>query len=312
MDSEADTDPMSANTVHLIDASPYIFRAYFALPERIGLDGQRIETVQGFAGFLLKLFTEEQPTHVGVAFDESLTTCFRNEIYPEYKAQRELPPAQLEAQLKACQQAAAAMGAAVFVHERFEADDLIGTLVAKLRQGGQRAVVVSPDKDLAQLVGPDVQLFDYARGKRYGPGEVVEKFGVEPGQITDYLGLAGDSVDNIPGVRGVGAKTAARLLGAFRNLEEIYANLEGVAALEMRGAASVAVKLEKDRDMAFLSRKLATVALDAPARATLADLAFTGPNMAQVQELCDRLGIRGLKDRIQRWSEKIEGKGHDG
>jgi len=296
---------MAKHTVYLIDASPYIFRAYFSLPERLGPNGDRIEAVQGFAGFLLKLLNEERPTHACVAFDESLTTCFRNEIYPEYKAQRELPPAQLEAQLKACQEFAAAMGARVFVHERYEADDLIGTLVEKLIKGKQRAVVVSPDKDLAQLVTPEVELFDYAKGLRYGPDEVEKKFSVRPGQITDYLGLAGDSVDNIPGVRGVGAKTAVRLLEAFDDLEDVFANLEGVAKLEMRGAASVAAKLEKDREMAFLSRQLATVAVDAPARAKLADLAFAGPDLKQVDKLCDRLGSTSLRDRIHAWSAKI-------
>lgn len=291
-----------AHTVYLIDASPYIFRAYFALPEMRAPDGKRIEAIYGFAGFLLKFLADEHPTHLAVAFDESLTTSFRNDMYPQYKAQRELPPAELVAQLQTCREFAGAMGALEFAHERYEADDLIGTLAQPLARRGHDVVVVSSDKDLAQLVGPGVQLFDYSRGERYGRAEVVRRFGVEPGQIPDYLGLAGDSVDNIPGVAGIGKKTAVALLGAFADLDQLYANLERVQALELRGARTLAAKLDAGRELAFLSRELATIALDAPVRATLRDLALRGPELERVDALCARLGIEGLRERIHTWS----------
>ncbi len=279
-------------TVHLVDASPYIFRAYFSLPETMtDPKGRPVNAVYGFKEFLLQLAKTEQPTHLGVAFDESLTTSFRNEIYPEYKAQRELPPAELEAQLKDCQEVTAALGAAVFVSRRYEADDLIGTLVHRLTDKGHGAVVVTSDKDLAQLVSEDVTLLDFARDIRYGPAEVEEKFGVRPDQIADFLALAGDAVDNIPGVKGVGKKTATALLRAFGDLDALYARLDEVADLSLRGAASVGRKLAEQRDQAFLSRRLTVVAVDAPAAADLDELRYTGADPALVGPLFDRLGF---------------------
>ncbi|MHC4816790.1 MAG: 5'-3' exonuclease [Planctomycetota bacterium] len=278
--------------VHLVDASPYIFRAYFALPESLTDPGGRpVNAVYGFKEFLLRLAATEQPTHVGVAFDESLTTSFRNEIYPAYKAQRDLPPAALEAQLKDCQEVAAALGAAVFVSERYEADDLIATLVHRLDAQGHGAVVVTSDKDLAQLVNARVTLLDFAKDTRYGPAEVEEKFGVRPDQIADLLALAGDTVDNIPGVKGIGRKTAVALLHAFGDLDGIYARLAEVEDLPLRGAASVQRKLTEQRNAAFLSRRLSLVALDAPAEADLEELRYTGADAALVGPLYERLGF---------------------
>jgi len=286
-------------TVHLIDASPYVFRAWFALPSTMtSPDGAPVNAVHGFVGFLLRYFEEEGPTHVGVAFDESLTTSFRNELYPDYKAGRELPPPELEAQLAACQEAAAALGAATFVDDRYEADDLIATLAHALVRRGHRAVVVSSDKDLAQLVSDRVELFDFARETRYGPAEVEAKFGVRPDQIADWLGLAGDAVDNIPGVAGVGAKTAAALLAELGDLDGIYADLDAVGELSLRGARSVAARLAADRERAFLSRRLATVARDAPARAGLRELRLRAPDRQRLEALFGRLGFR--MDRVDR------------
>ena len=287
--------------VHLIDASPYIFRGYFALPEIAAPSGEDVSAVYGFAGFLLRYLAEERPTHLGVAFDESLETSFRNELYAAYKAQRERPPPEIVAQLQNCQALAAALGAACYVDDRYEADDLIGTLVAQLRRKGQRVVVVTPDKDLSQLVDTGVELFDFARETRYRIKDVRAKFGVRPGQIADFLGLAGDSVDNIPGVRGVGAKTAAALLQAFGDLERLYERLDRVAELPLRGARSLERKLAQGRDMAFLSRELATIATDAPARARLSELAYRGADPELVDPLFERLGFGRLRKRIQVW-----------
>lgn len=290
-------------TVHLVDASPYVFRAYFSLPSSMTDGaGQPVNAAYGFAGFLLRYVDEEAPTHLAVAFDESLTTSFRNELYPPYKAQRELPPPELEAQLDACQELARALGAATYVDERYEADDLIATLCHRLSQRGHRCVIVSSDKDLSQLVNASVELYDFARSQRFGPAEVVAKFGVRPEQMADYLGLAGDSVDNIPGVAGVGAKTAAALLGAFEDLEELYADLDRVAELPVRGAKGLGAKLEAGREIAFLSRELATVARDAPAPGGLRELAFRGADPALVDPLFERLGFARIRDRITRWA----------
>jgi 5'-3' exonuclease len=290
--------------VYLVDASPYIFRAYFSLPSSmVDPAGHPVNAVYGFAGFLLRLISEEQPTHLALAFDGSLTTSFRNDLYPPYKAQRDLPPAELEAQLDACRELGAAFGAATFIDDRYEADDLIATLCAPLRADGCEVVVVSSDKDLCQLVEDGVTLYDFANGTRFTPALVKEKFGVRPGQIADYLGLAGDSVDNIPGVRGVGAKTAAALLSHFDSIESIYQRLDEVPALPVRGAKSLAGKLEEHRELAELSKRLATIAYDAPATASLADLALHGADPAKVDPLFKRLGFETLRDRIERWEE---------
>ena len=290
-------------TVHLVDASPYIFRSYFSLPASItDPTGRSVAAVHGFAGFLIRLAEEEAPTHLAVAFDGSLTTSFRNEIYPAYKAQRDLPPPELEAQLADCRELARGFGAATFVDRRYEADDLIAGLCHQLRRAGHRVVVVSSDKDLCQLVSDHVELLDFARGERYDPERVRRKFGVRPAQIPDYLGLAGDPVDNIPGIRGVGKKTAAALLAELDDLEAIYQNLDRVAELPLRGARSLAARLEGGRQEAFLSRRLATLAAEAPAATELADLAFEGADRRAVERLFGRLGFRGLLSRVPRWA----------
>ena len=290
-------------TAHLVDASPYIFRAWFSLPATItDPAGRPVAAVHGFADFLLRLIREEAPTHLAVAFDGSLTTSFRNEIYPPYKAQRDLPPAELEAQLDDCRELAAALGAASFIDERYEADDLIATLCGGLLDDGHGAVVVSSDKDLCQLVGKRVELLDFARGERYDADRVRRKFGVRPDQIADLLGLAGDPVDNIPGIRGIGPKTAAALLAEFDDLEAVYAALDRVPDLPLRGARSVARRLEAGRDEAFLSRRLARLAADAPAAADAAALEYAGADRAATRRLLERLGSRRLIDRVERWA----------
>ncbi len=289
-------------TVHLVDASPYVFRAWFSLPDSMTApDGRPVNAVYGFLGFLLRYLAEEEPTHMALAFDESLTTSFRNELYPDYKAQRELPPAELERQFVDCRRVGEALGLSCFADERYEADDLVGTLCARLADEGHDVVVTTVDKDLAQLVGERVRLYDFAAGERYGPDEVVAKWGVRPEQVADYLGLMGDAVDNIPGVKGVGAKSAAALLGVYPDLDAVYADLDGVAALPVRGARSLAEKLRAQRDVAFLSRTLATVATDAPADAALADLAWRGADRAATEAVLDELGFGRVRERVPRW-----------
>jgi len=293
----AAASPSAAARVLLVDASPYIFRAYFALPASlVDREGRQANGVYGFGSFLLKLIADERPTHLGVAFDRSLTTSFRNEIYPDYKRQRELPPPALEAQLDDCRALAHALGAATFVDDRYEADDLIATLCARLP--GERVVVVTSDKDLAQLVDERVGWLDHARGRRYGPRDVRERFGVEASRIPDLLGLAGDPVDNIPGVRGIGPGTALALLGHFASLEDLVARREEIARLGLRGGARIQRLIAEQGEVALLSKTLATVARDAPLTATLADLRLRPPRRAALDALCGRLGFEALHRRI--------------
>lgn len=288
--------------IHLVDASPYIFRAFFSLPDSItSSDGSPMNAVYGFSSFLLAWAREERPTHAAILFDGSLTTSFRNELFPDYKKQRELPPPELEQQLDACREAADALGFATWIDDRYEADDLIATIIHRLPD--EDFIIVTSDKDLAQLVDERVELHDYARNERYGPEKVDQKFGVKPSQIPDYLGLAGDSVDNIPGVKGVGPKSARVLLEEFGDLDGIYARLDDVERLQIRGAASLRRKLEREEEIARLSRGLARLSTDASLSVRTRELAWSGPRdhaielfekwqfdrIAQtVRELCER------------------------
>jgi 5'-3' exonuclease len=287
-------------TIHLIDASPFVFRAYFSLPtSMVDSSGRPSNAVHGYAGFLLRYLETERPTHVAVAFDESLNTSFRNDSYPAYKAQRELPPADLEAQFDDCRALTEAMGMTTFADARYEADDFIATLEHRFRGRESAFVVVSPDKDLAQLVSASVTLFDFAKELRYGPAEVKAKFGVAPSQIADLLGLMGDAVDNIPGVTGIGPKTAVALLDAFGSLDALFAGLDRVPSLPMRGAKGIAEKLEASREIALLSRQLATVSTSAPADVDADALRLREPDRSRLEPLLARLGL-GM---VRRWAE---------
>jgi DNA polymerase I len=286
-------------TLHLIDATLYAFRAYHSIPGSLcAPDGRSVNAVYGFAGFLLRYLGLEQPTHLALAFDRSLTSSFRNELYADYKSSREEPPEELSAQLADCEELGAALGLKVLSDERYEADDLIATLASGLASKTERCVVVSGDKDLAQLVDGHTELYDFARGLRLGPAEVRARFGVVPEQIADYLGLAGDAVDDIPGVRGVGPKTAAALIVHFGSLDELYGRLEEVAGLELRGARRLAERLEAGRVEALLSRQLARLSFEAPVRPRLEDFALGRVDVPRVEQLCERLGFTGLRERL--------------
>ena len=251
--------------LYLVDASLYVFRAWHSMPDEFHDDeGQPVNAVHGFARFLLELIERATPRHIAVAFDEALETSFRNDFYPPYKANREPAPDSLKRQFALCQRLTRALGLPVLSHGRYEADDLIGTLLMRQRAQGYHSVIVSADKDLSQLLGPGDEQWDFARQQRWGAAGVRERHGVEAHQMADYLGLAGDAVDNIPGVPGIGAKTAAALLAHFGDLDALLARVEEIPFLRLRGAAQHAARLREHREMALLSRRLATIALDAP------------------------------------------------
>ncbi len=251
--------------LYLIDASIYVFRAWFSLPDTLNADdGAPVNAVYGYLRFLTEFLEKTTPEYVAVAFDESLTTSFRNEIYPEYKANRDLPPPELERQFEACRRFTRALGLRSFCHQRFEADDLIATIAHQMRGQGFRNIVVSADKDLTQVLRGSDLWWDYARNRTLDVDGVERHFGVRSEQIHDYLALVGDAVDNIPGVPGVGPKTAVRLLRVYPDLDALYANLEHIPQLAIRGAGRIAENLQRNREQVFMSRTLATVALDAP------------------------------------------------
>lgn len=287
-------------TVHLLDASPYLFRAYFSLPASIvDGDGKPVNAVYGFASFLAKYIADERPTHIGVAFDRHFNGSFRNDYYPAYKAHRDASPPDLDAQVDPAFDVTQALGAACFIDETHEADDLIATVMEQTQASGAHYVIVSSDKDLAQLVSERTVLVDPARGLRFDAKAVVEKFGVRPDQMTDFLGLAGDAVDNIPGVRGIGPKTAAQLLQRYGTIEGIYEHVPEMKKSGKRTDATLAAKLEQDVALAGLSKRLATVATDSPITTTLDALRYRGPDDARVGELFARLGFKTLQGRMR-------------
>lgn len=290
--------------VHLIDGHVWIFRSWFTMPSRSAPDGRETGAAYGFASSLVKYLREHEPSHVGMCFDHAMTS-FRNEIEPGYKGDRGEPEPELEAQFDLCRDAARALGVAVYEAEDFEADDVIATLTDRLVQRGAGVRVVTVDKDLAQLVTEDgrVVLYDNSKDVTLDAAGVREKFGVDPGQIPDYLGLVGDAIDCLPGVPGVGAKSAAAVLGAFETLDRIPPHGEPWSGLTLRGAQRVAERIAEHRERALRTRELATVRRDVPdLRADLRALAWRGAVPERTKTLFQQLGWEKITTRVPRWT----------
>ena len=282
-------------TAHLVDGSLYVCRAWFAqVPDIADADGAPVHAVHGFTRFLLDLFERARPTHIAVAFDESLTTSFRNAIYPDYKAHRPPAPADLVRQFQGCKDIAHALGATVLVDARYEADDLIGSAHALLRRAGFRGVIVSADKDFGQLIGDGDEQWDPPRNLRWDGAGIKARLGVTPAQVADYLALTGDATDNIPGVPGIGAKTAAILLHHFGTLDALLERADEVAFLRARGAAAAALRLREHAALARLSRALTGIALDAPVPAHADDYRRRECDATSIEALFDRLRLGPL------------------
>jgi DNA polymerase I len=298
-------NPAGGPAVHLIDASYFVFRAYYSVGlEMTDGDGQPVNALYGFGRFLGDLLEEAKPAHIGVAFDESLSSSFRNEIFPAYKANREPAPPELKRQFALCRELCRLLGVAEFSSPTHEADDIIGTIATRLRGGGHRSVLVTRDKDLAQLIRNGDDYWDYAGERRYGYGDIAAQFGVLPERMADYLALTGDSVDNIPGVPGVGPKTAAALLRDFASLEELYDGLERVAMLPIRGAGKLPEKLRTHREAAFFARRLTTIACDMPMECSIESLVRRKPDLEALGVFYDRarfgVALRRQAERLAR------------
>lgn len=277
---------------YLIDASVFVFRAYYSMPaDMADPDGRPVNALYGFARFVGDLLEEARPRFVGVAFDESLTDSFRNEIYPAYKAQRDPAPAELVAQFARCRELCGYFGLTAFSSKRYEADDIIGTWTGRERSAGRASVLVTRDKDLAQLIRPGDCFWDFTAGRRYQYPQIAERFGVTPERMADYLALTGDAVDNIPGVPGVGPKTAAVLLTHFESLDHLYANLQAVPELPLRGAARVRERLEEHRSAAYLARDLTRIACDVPLPDDALALERAAPDLDGLGGFYDRAGF---------------------
>lgn len=289
---------MSASPVLLVDASLYVFRAWHSIPDEFtDREGRPVNAVQGFLRFVLELLEGARPERIAIAFDESLETSFRNRLYPAYKANREPAPESLKYQFQQCRALCEALGLCTLADPEFEADDLIGSLLAGLRAQGLRGLIVSADKDLSQLLEAGDSQWDYARNQRWDMAGVRERYGVQARQIPDFLGLAGDAVDNIPGVPGVGAKTAAALLEHFDSLDALLARLGELPFLRIRGAASHAQRIEAHRDIALLCRELATIRCDLDLGDAVQRCRRGAPDHARLDALAEQLRLGPMTRR---------------
>ncbi|WP_336983457.1 MULTISPECIES: DNA polymerase I [unclassified Cedecea] len=249
------------NPLILVDGSSYLYRAYHAFPPLTNSRGEPTGAMYGVLNMLRSLILQYQPTHAAVVFDAKGKT-FRDELFEDYKSHRPPMPDDLRAQIEPLHAMVKAMGLPLLAVSGVEADDVIGTLALEAEKAGRPVLISTGDKDMAQLVTPGVTLINTMTNTILGPEEVLTKYGVPPELIIDFLALMGDSSDNIPGVPGVGEKTAQALLQGLGGLDTLYANPEKIAELTFRGAKTMAAKLEQSKELAYLSYKLATIKTD--------------------------------------------------
>ena len=278
--------------IYLIDSSIYIFRAWFSMPDSLlDREGNPVNATMGFFDFAMQLLNEIQVEHIVFTFDESLETSHRNEIYPPYKQNRESTPIELKRQFQQCRDLISSMGICVIGNNRYEADDLIGTLVTQARARGQDAVIVSADKDLTQLIGERDLWWHYAKQERLDYDGITNRFGVSPVQIADWLALMGDAVDNIPGVPGIGAVTAGKLLQHFGTLDKLLANLDEIEQVSgLRRAKHIAGAIHEHAETIQIARQLTPIYCEVPLPDGFTSK-LTAPNHNQFAQLSEGFGF---------------------
>jgi len=282
--------------VFLIDGSGFIFRAFHALPPMTRPDGTPVNAVYGFTTMLMKLIDETDADHIAVVFDTARRT-FRNDIYTDYKANRPPPPEELIPQFALVREATQALGVASVEMEGFEADDLIATYTRQAREAGADVTIVSSDKDLMQLVGDGVTMLDAMKNREIGAAEVVEKFGVGPDKVIEVQALAGDSSDNVPGVPGIGVKTAAQLITEYGDVDTLLARAGEIKQPKRREA------LIENAEDARISRQLVTLRDDVPAPMPLEDFAVTQPDDKVLLAFLKQQAFKSLLARIESRSD---------
>lgn len=293
--------------VLLVDASIYIFQAYFALPDHwwSEKEGNPTAAVYGYTAFLKRLLKAHQPQRIAACFDESLEQCFRNEIYPDYKSSRALPDELLAFQLKACRKATELMGITCFSSERYEADDLIGSLYQRCLRSQKSIAILTRDKDLGQLLTrPQDCLWDYGAssdvpdGQAYTahsyPQHIEERFGVKPEQLADFLALTGDAVDDIPGVPGIGKKTAQQLLQTYPTIDELLLNIGQVSQLSIRGAKTIAERLQEHKAQLLMARQLTKIVTDLGLISSVSELERMPIRQTTLKDFCQKMGFSKL------------------
>ena len=282
--------------VYLIDGSGYIFRAYHALPPLTRSDGTPVGAVQGFCNMLWKLLEdlkgEDEPSHLAVIFDYS-GKSFRNDIYPDYKAHRPPAPEDLVPQFPLIRDATRAFGTPCIEMEGFEADDLIATYARQAEAKGAKVTIVSSDKDLMQLVGDKVTMFDTMKNRRIDPDGVVEKFGVGPDKVIEVQSLMGDSTDNVPGVPGIGPKTASQLIEEYGDLETLLSRAEEIKQTKRRE------NLIEFADKARISKELVTLKTDVPVTEQLDAFGTADPEAETLVEFLKGMEFRTITRRVE-------------
>jgi 5'-3' exonuclease len=277
--------------VHLIDGTYELFRAHFGAPSAKSPAGQEVGATRGLVRSMAALLRQEDVTHVGFAFDTTIES-FRNELFAGYKTGEGMEP-ELFAQFPLAERAARALGMTTWSMEKFEADDALATAAIRYAKDPrvEEVLICSPDKDLAQVVHDNgIHTYDRMRERIYDRAAVVEKFGIDPESIPDYLGLVGDTADGIPGLARWGAKSTATVLAHYKCIENIPDD-ENEWDFKVRGAASLAKVLRENRDAALLYKQLATLRLDVPLAEELDAIRWQGPNTTALASLCDELGI---------------------
>ncbi len=288
-------EPLNSQPVFLIDAMNYIFRAYYGLPTSIeSPSGMKTNAVLGYLRTLLRIIREQEPPYIAAAFEGAHS--FRKKLSADYKANRTSPPDDLKVQFEYCRRITEAVGIAAFEVETYEADDVLGSIAVRMADMGHPVVIVTGDKDMTQLVDDRIRIYDLAKNMWLDAAAVKKRLGVEPKQVPDLLALLGDSSDNIPGVPGVGEKTAGKLLAACRTLEDISeAELEGVT---FRGRDRIVKKIRENMDTARTSRELARIRCDIDMEVTPNLLRYRKGNPDQVTSLCRELGFGYVIDEI--------------
>jgi len=277
--------------IALIDGYGFVFRAYHSMPPLTNPEGTPVGAVYGFTNMLIKLLASLDATHVAVVFDSGSKT-FRNDIYPEYKANRPPCPEDLKPQFAIVRESAEALNLNILEKTNYEADDIIATIAKRAAKDGYEVLVVSSDKDLMQLVDDDITMYDAMKNKMIKEEQVVEKFSVKPEKVLDILALMGDASDNIPGVRGIGPKTAAELINQFGSLEEIFKNLDKIPQKKRKEY------LENGEENAKLSKVLADLKYDV--ELNIEDLDELKLRAVEPNKLIDFLGNQGFRSLVTR------------
>ena len=281
-------------SIHVLDGTAMLFRSYFGMGKFRSPSDLEVAGVMGMGQTLARLYRDLKPQHLTVVFDAAKLN-FRHEIYPDYKANRDDPPEDMNHQFDLAVRLVDELGFPFFRIVGYEADDLMATMAFRAKKAGVKVVLVTPDKDCLQLVDDQVVVLDGKGGPPFDAAGVEAKMGVPPERVIDLLALAGDSSDNVPGVRGIGPKSAVALIQALGGLEDIYANLDRVPDLAVRGAKSLATKLEAGKENAFLSRKLVILDEEVPLSdeaLTLGSLRWKGPKPS-ADAFFDELGFHG-------------------